>query len=123
MSRKTLLLSLALVLGASAFAFEDQVGRAHAAPTSAVPSCSQACRAGYQAIARALPRDRANVVARAIVRTSGFSYPELSRALGVPTGAQIRARWRASCEARFPKNPATVATCDREIVGGPTLGW
>ncbi|HZT17107.1 MAG TPA: hypothetical protein VFA19_14300 [Gaiellaceae bacterium] len=88
---------LAIALGAAiAFAVAlSPHGRAGAAnaPRHVAP-CAAACRAAYRAIARALPRDASNALAPAIVRTRDFSYPELTRALHVPTTAQILARWR-----------------------------
>ena len=57
--------------------------------------CSSGCRAAYAAIARALPHDRTNELARAIVHTQGFDFVALSRALDVPTSAQIMSRFRA----------------------------
>ncbi|HEX6761957.1 MAG TPA: hypothetical protein VF094_04065 [Gaiellaceae bacterium] len=69
---------------------------AGAARAPAGPSCGVHCRAAYQAIARALPDDSSNTLVRAIVRTPGFGYPELSRALGVPTAGEILAEWRAA---------------------------
>jgi hypothetical protein len=79
--------------------------------------CNGACRAAYAAIARAFPHDTGNALAPAIVKTPGFSYRELERALHVPSGAQIRTEWRRECNARFPTSQAKAAWCFRLILG------
>lgn len=84
----------AAALAAPALVRSDATGAVGAAPRQA--ACGLPCRAAYRAIARALPHDSTNAVARAIVRTPGFDYAELSRALGVPTAAEIVSRWRAA---------------------------
>jgi hypothetical protein len=63
---------------------------------TATRSCGPTCLRAYDAIAKALPGDRGNVLARAILSTPGFDYPQLSRALHVPTQAEILALWRRS---------------------------
>jgi hypothetical protein len=78
--------------------------------------CGTSCYAAYAAIARALPGDRSNVLARAVLGTRGFDYAQLARALQVPSPAEIRRRWRRSCEARF-SDRAEVARCDALIRG------
>lgn len=81
-------------LAAPAFVRGDAAGAAGAQREPA--ACGTSCRAAYRAIAAALPHDQRNVLARAVVRTPGFDYAELSRALGVPTAAEIVGRWRAA---------------------------
>jgi hypothetical protein len=63
-----------------------------AAATRAAPAleCGAACVSAYAAIATALPGDRANVLARAILDTPGFDYARLARALHVPTTRELR---------------------------------
>ena len=62
----------------------------HATPPS--NGCATpACRAAYAVIARALPRDKSNRLAKIILRTPGFDYDALNRALGIATPAQIAA--------------------------------
>jgi hypothetical protein len=83
-------------LAAPAMLRNEAAGAARAHPGAPGDRCSVHCRAAYQAIARALPEDSSNTLARAIVRTPGFGYAELSRALGVPTAGKILAEWRAA---------------------------
>ncbi len=117
----TLAAGFAIAIAVCAVALELQARRAHAAPVAARSDCRQECLSAYQAIARALKHDPDNVVAPAIVQTPGFSYGVLERVLGIPTGEQIRARWRASCDARFANRPATATLCYGEIVRGQVV--
>jgi hypothetical protein len=78
-------------------------------------ACGPTCRAAYQAIAEALPHDRDNYLARAILATPGFDYLQLTRALHVPTIARIRAQWRRYCQSRYAGDPRTSAICVRMI--------
>jgi len=64
------------------------------APAESSQPCTRICRSAYEAIAKALPRDRDNVLARAILGTRGCDYAELARALHVPTASEIEAQWR-----------------------------
>jgi hypothetical protein len=77
--------------------------------------CGRPCVAAYQAIAEALPHDRNNHLAHAILGAPGFDYLQLARALHVPTIARIRADWRRYCESRYPGNSRALAICVRMI--------
>ncbi len=97
MALRTLLFAIALGAVLAAAAFVPRSGaKASSTRVARPPACAVACRAAYEAIARALPHDAGNVLARAIVRTPDFSYVDLARAMHVPTAAQIVARWRAA---------------------------
>jgi hypothetical protein len=93
------------------------------APASSVArtACDPSCRTAYAAIARALPRDRGNVLAAAILATPGFDFLQLARALRIPTVAEIRAQWRRRCQARFPHDPRLARACYRLILGRPPV--
>jgi hypothetical protein len=93
------------------------------APASSVArtACGPSCRSAYAAIARALPHDRANMLAHAILGTPGFDYLQLARALRIPTVAEIRAQWRRRCQARFPRDPGKARACYRLILGRPPV--
>lgn len=94
----------------------DGAGRREASVPAASPRpCAQACTAAYRAIAEALPYDRDNELARAMLRTPHFDYVELDRALHVPTLAQIHVQWRRYCRARFPGRVRAVRICIRRI--------
>jgi hypothetical protein len=82
------------------------------APAASAPStCGPSCLAAYRVIARALPEDRTDQLARAIAATSGFDYARLARVLRIPTTAQLRAQWRSRCDALFPGDRASAARC------------
>ena len=81
----TLAIMLALFTGAAA--------RSSAQPAN--HDCKSACLAAYAAIAQAIKSDSDNALARAIIHTHGFNYMLLSRALGVPNGNEILARFHA----------------------------
>lgn len=57
-------------------------------------SCGGSCVAAYRLVAEALPGDRSNSLARAILATPRFDYERLGRALEVPTALKIEAQWR-----------------------------
>lgn len=101
----------------------DGAGGRHASAASGPPRpCGQPCAAAYHAIAEALPNDRDNELARAMLHTPHFDYQELSRALHVPTIAEIRSQWRRYCHARFPDQPRVEEACVRRIDSwGPVL--
>jgi len=84
-------------------------------------TCGPSCRSAYAAIAQALPRDRGNVLASAILGTPGFDYLELARALQIPTLGEIHAHWRRHCHARFPHDPSRELACYRLILGRPPV--
>jgi hypothetical protein len=84
-------------------------------PALAPPTCGRTCEAAYDAIASALPRERDDRLARAILATPGFDYLQLDHSLGVPTSAQIHARWRRSCLERFPARTRAAVACIRSI--------
>ena len=81
------------------------------------PGCGATCLSAYAAIARALPRDHENVLARAILSTPGFDYGQLGRALHVPTTREIRASWRRRCNAHFAGHARAARACYRQILG------
>jgi hypothetical protein len=86
--------------------------------TAAAPArCASSCAAAYTVIADALPRDRANVLARAIVGTPGFDYDELARALRVRTTTQVKARWPRFCRRLYPRNEFAAEACDELLLG------
>jgi hypothetical protein len=87
-----------------------------AAPTPAA-GCASSCRAAYDAIAKALPRDRENVLLSALLHTPGVDWRLLARSLHVPTARQIHAEWRRQCELRFPGDAVDAALCYRLIFG------
>ncbi len=100
----------ALVLGAA-----GATGANAAAPTR----CSSSCVVAYAVIAEALPRDRTNMLARAIVATPGFNYMELSSALHIPTTRQVKARWPRFCRTLYPRNELAAEACDELLLGPP----
>jgi hypothetical protein len=85
------------------------------APAPVPPTCSRSCRAAYEAIAKALPRERGELLDRAILATPGFDYLQLDHWLRIPTSAQIHAQWRRSCRERFPSGSQAAAACIRSI--------
>jgi hypothetical protein len=90
------------------------------APANASPSqpCTRVCRSAYEVIAKALPHDHGNVLARAILSTSGLSYAQLTRALHIPTTTEIRAQWRHYCDTQFPNQPRAARACFELIIYG-----
>jgi hypothetical protein len=96
---------------------------ASAAPsTTRRQQCNLPCRAAYAAIARALPHDRGNTLARSILSTPHFDYLQLANAMHVPTPAQIRRWWRRYCNARFPANDQASFACSELLLGPPREG-
>jgi hypothetical protein len=96
---------------------------ASAAPSATRPQqCALACRAAYTAIARALPQDRENTLARAILSTPHFDYLQLAKAMHVPTPAQVRRWWRRYCNAHFPASDRAALACFQLILGPPQPG-
>jgi hypothetical protein len=99
-----------------------------AAVASAAPSvprrqqCASECRAAYTAIARALPQDRENTLARAILSTPHFDYLQLAKAMHVPTPAQVRRWWRHYCNSRFAADGRAALACFQLILGPPGGG-
>lgn len=89
MFRRSIVLAAALVALAA--------GSSAARPVAAgpPPACSSSCRAAYDAIAKALPRDRGNVLLKALLHTPGFDWTLLARSLHVPTARQIDEEFRA----------------------------
>jgi hypothetical protein len=85
------------------------------APGLSAPTCARTCKAAYSAIAAALPHERGELLARAIVTTPGFDYLQLARSLHIPTRAQIHAQWRRSCLERFPSSSQAATACIRMI--------
>jgi hypothetical protein len=83
-----------------------------AAPTR----CGPKCAAAYAVIAEALPQDRANALARAILATPGFDYSELTSALHIPTTTQVKARWPHFCQTLYPQNELAAETCKRLLL-------
>lgn len=120
MRRLLLASTLAAVLaGAGWAAGRTSVAAAkpeRAASATAASACGTPCQAAYEAIAKALPDDRGNSLARAILRTPGFDYPALSRALHIPTLAQIDAQWRRRCNTIFPDDRRLADACYRMIL-------
>jgi hypothetical protein len=113
MSKTAISCVLALFVGlGTGFAFRP-VGAPAGAPTS---TCGASCAAAYSAIARALPADRADGLARAVLATPGFDYGRLAHTLGIPTNAQLRAQWRRRCDARFPDDRRSANACFRLIL-------
>jgi hypothetical protein len=108
MRRVTISCIVALLVGAGVARTLGQAGT----PTASAPrSCGTPCAAAYRAIARALPRDRADTLAQSILATPGFDYRRLAQALGIPTAAQLRADWRRRCNARYPDDRARAGAC------------
>lgn len=107
MRRLTISCIVALLVGAGVARTLGQAGT----PAPEPRSCGAPCAAAYRAIARALPRDRADTLARSILATPGFDYRRLALALGIPTTAQLRADWRRRCNAQFPDDRARAAAC------------
>ena len=113
MSRATIGCVLALLVG---------VGLGLALRPGSVPAasprstCGTSCAAAYSAIARALPADGATGLAHALLATPGFDYGRLTRALHIPTAAQLRADWRRRCDARYPDDRASANACYRLIL-------
>ena len=105
--------TLALLLGAGVARAVGPGGSRAAAQRS---TCGTSCVAAYRAIARALPRDGTESLAHAIATTPGFDYARLSRALRIPTAAQLRADWRRRCSAWFPDDPSGAGACYRLIL-------
>jgi hypothetical protein len=96
---------------------------ASAAPsTTPRQQCNLACRAAYTAIARALPHDRENTLARAILSTPQFDYLQLAKAMHVPTPAQVRRWWRRYCNAHFPADDRAALACFQLILGPSQSG-
>jgi hypothetical protein len=96
---------------------------ASAAPsTTRQEQCNLPCRAAYAAMARALPQDRENTLARSILSTPHFDYLQLAKALHVPTPAQVRGWWRRYCNARFPTNGQASSACSELLLGPPLEG-
>ncbi|HXH97752.1 MAG TPA: hypothetical protein VNH40_11130 [Gaiellaceae bacterium] len=96
---------------------------ASAAPSTARrQQCTLPCRAAYAAIARALPQDRENTLARAILGTPHFDYPQLAKAMRIPTPAQIRRWWRRYCNAQFAADSRAAFACFQLILGPPGGG-
>lgn len=89
--------------------------RGASAPITSPRPCAQACTAAYRVIAEALPHDRDNDLARAMLGAPDFDYLELDRALHVPTIAQIHAQWRRYCRSRYPGDSRAAAVCLRMI--------
>lgn len=109
MRRTTIPAILAVALTASV---------ASAAPSAARrQQCDLPCRAAYTAIARALPQDRENTLASAILSTPHFDYLQLTKAMHVPTLAQVRRRWRRYCNAHFPADRRAALACFELILG------
>ena len=115
MSRTPISCVLALLVGVGlGLGLGFRPGSAPAAsPRSA---CGTPCAAAYTAIARALPADGSEGLADAVLATPGFDYDRLSRALGIPTNARLRAQWRHQCDARFPDDPRNASVCFRMIL-------
>lgn len=82
-------------------------------------SCGESCQAAYRIVASALPGDRTNVLARAIVATPNFDYARLTRALRIPTVPEIKAQWRAWCNSTFPGSAELQRFCFQLILGPP----
>jgi hypothetical protein len=115
MSRTTISCVIALLVGVGlglGLGFRP-AGAPAASPRS---TCGMPCAAAYSAIARALPAAGAEGLAHAVLVTPGFDYDRLSRALGIPTNAQLRARWRHECDARFPDDRRSANVCFRLIL-------
>ena len=113
MGRATTACSLALLAG---FGSGIALRPASAPAVARASTCSARCAAAYSAIARALPADRTAGLADAVLATPGFDYGRLSRALGVPTNAQLRAKWRRRCDALFPDDRPGANDCYRLIL-------
>jgi len=88
---------------------------------AASESCGTGCQAAYRIVASALPADRTNVLARAILATPNFDYARLARALRIPTIPQIKAQWREWCNRTFPSSEALQRLCFRLILGPPAI--
>jgi uncharacterized membrane protein len=113
MIRAALIASLLTAAVAAGFAFGRSSAPSRARP---VPVCGTACSSAYRAIAATLPHDSSNTLARNILAADGFDYARLSRALHVPSGAQLRRQWRRRCRATFPADPERVSACYRLIL-------
>ena len=109
MRRATIGCTLAVLITAGLLRTLSGPGVAPAA--SAPAACGPSCLAAYRVIARALPQDRTEQLARAITATPGFDYGRLARLLRIPTTAQLRARWRRRCDALFPGDRTSADRC------------
>lgn len=87
---------------------------------AASPQCGSSCQAAYRVVAAALPDDRANVLAGAILSTANFDYARLTRVLRIPTVPEIKAQWRAWCDRTFPGSTELQRICYRLILGPPS---
>lgn len=81
--------------------------------------CRTACVAAYAVIARALPHDGSNFLARTILATPGFSYARLNNALGVPSPHDVEKQWRRFCRLAFTADKRAVRACYRAISAKP----